>query len=133
MTKRLALDALKCSECRACELQCSLVHFGVFNAHKSVIRIVPDWPAPPGVHLCLQCADPDCLPACPGEALVWTGSGAIAVVADRCNSCGLCEDACVYNGIWRDPLSGIAIKCDTCEGRFECVPMCAPGALSVVD
>jgi len=45
--------------------------------------------------------------------------------------CIQCDDpeACPYDGIWMDPLSGLAVKCDTCDGRFECVPVCFAGAL----
>jgi len=121
----------KCTECRACELKCSFVHFGVFNPHKSGIRIISDWPKLPRVRLCVQCEDPACLPACPVGALVRTDGGAVRVLYDECTGCGSCVAACPYDGIWLDPLSNVAIKCDTCAGRFECVAGCFAGALSV--
>ena len=131
--KHLVFDAQKCTECRACELKCSFVHFGVYNPYKSGIRIVTDWPALATARLCRQCEDPDCLPACPSDALVLISGGVVQVRHDQCTGCGNCVEACPYDGIWLDPLSGLAVKCDTCDGRWECVPDCFAGALGVSD
>jgi len=131
MVQRLIVDIEKCTECRACELKCSFVHFGLFNPGKSGIRIVSDWPELPRARVCIQCEEPACLPACPTGALVLTKAGVVEVVHELCIGCGLCVDACPYDGIWLDPLSDIAVKCDTCAGRFECVATCFAGALSV--
>lgn len=131
MAQRLVIDAIKCTECRACELKCSFVHFGAFNARKSGVRIVSSWPELARARVCIQCEEPECLPACPTEALVVTESGSITVLHDTCTGCESCVDACPYDGIWMDPLSGLAVKCDTCDGRFECVAVCLAGALSI--
>ncbi len=133
MPKRLVLDAPKCTECRTCELKCSFVHFGVYNPNKSGIRIVSCWPDLPAARICRQCEDPDCLPACPSDALVLIAGGVVQIRYDQCTGCGNCVEACPYDGIWLDPLSGVAVKCDTCAGRWECVPDCFPGALSASD
>ena len=131
MTNRLIVDVEKCTECRACELKCSFVHFGVFNANKSGVRIVPDWPELPRARVCVECKDPACLLACPAEALVRTESGVVKVLYDECIGCGDCVEACPFDGVWLDPLSDVVVKCDTCDGRFECVAICFAGALSV--
>jgi Fe-S-cluster-containing dehydrogenase component len=131
MSRQLLVNTEICTECRACELKCSLVHFGVFNSNKSGVRIVPQWPELPRARVCIQCEDPECLPACPTEALVLTEGGAVKVLYEVCDGCSMCVLACPYDGIWLDPLTGVAVKCDTCEGRFECVAYCFAGALSV--
>jgi Fe-S-cluster-containing hydrogenase component 2 len=131
MVQRLIVDVVKCTECRACELKCSFGHFGVFNARKSGVRIVSNWPDLARARVCIQCEEPECLPACPTGALVFTESGSIAVLHDLCTGCESCVEACPYDGIWMDPLSGLAVKCDTCDGRFECVEVCFAGALSI--
>ena len=131
MAQRLIVDPRKCTECRACELKCSFGHFAVFNSRKSGIRIVSDWPELAQARVCIQCDEPECLPACPTEALVYTESGSIRVLHDACTGCELCVEACPYDGIWMDPLSGLAVKCDTCDGRFECLANCFAGALSI--
>ena len=130
MSKPLQVHVEKCTECRACELKCSFVHFEVFNGNKSGVRIVSHWPDLPTARVCRQCEDPSCLPACPVEALVRTATGAVKVLHDLCTGCAACVDACPYDGVWLDPLSGLAVKCDTCEGRYECIPGCFSGALS---
>ncbi|HUW08786.1 MAG TPA: 4Fe-4S dicluster domain-containing protein [Anaerolineae bacterium] len=131
MTQRLIVDVTLCTECRACELVCSFVHFGVFNGNKSGVRIVSKWPELPRARLCIQCEEPACVSACPVEALVCTDAGVVKVRYEECNGCGACVEDCPFDGIWLDPLSDMAIKCDTCEGRFECVPYCFTGALSI--
>jgi carbon-monoxide dehydrogenase iron sulfur subunit len=131
MGQRLIVDVTKCTECRACELKCSFVHFHLFNTQKSGIRIVSSWPELAQARICIQCEEPECLPACPAGALVYTESGSIAVLYDTCTGCESCVEACPYDGIWMDPLSGLAIKCDTCDGEFECLANCFAGALSI--
>jgi len=130
MAKALQVTTERCTECRSCELKCSLVHYGVFNGNKSGVRIVSHWPDLPTARVCRQCEEPSCLPACPVEALVRAQNGAVKVLQDLCIGCAACVDACPYDGIWLDPLSGLACKCDTCEGRYECIPGCFTGALS---
>lgn len=131
MAKRLLIDLKKCTECRTCELKCSFVHHQVYNDKKSGIRILTNWPNLPNARLCSQCKEPDCLPACPTEAMVFTPEGSVKVLYELCIGCGSCVDACPYDGVWLDPGSSLAIKCDTCEGRYLCVAECAVGALSV--
>jgi Fe-S-cluster-containing dehydrogenase component len=133
MPRRLSIDLEKCTECRTCELKCSLVHFGVFNSNKAGIQITPHWPGLPTARLCRQCEQPDCLPACPTGALVLTDGGNVKVNHDDCIGCEACVEACPYDGIWMDPASGVAVKCDTCEGRFECVTDCFVVALTSAD
>ncbi len=130
MAQRLLVDLEKCTECRTCELKCSLVHFGVFNPNKSGVRIIARWPELPRARVCSQCADPACLPACPVEALVRTAQGVVQVLYAQCTGCGNCITACPYDGVWLDPLSGVAVKCDTCAGRFACLDTCFVGALA---
>ena len=131
MSKPLVIDRDKCTECHACELRCSFVHYGVFNANKSGIRIAAQWPDLPAVRLCRQCEDPACLDACPSGALVRDAGGAVHVHRDDCIGCEACVSACPYDGIWMDPLTTVAVKCDTCGGKYECVAGCMVGALSI--
>jgi Fe-S-cluster-containing hydrogenase component 2 len=131
MPKRLVVDLEKCTECLTCELKCSFVHFKLFNKNKAGIHIVPHWPEQPSARICIQCEDPACLPVCPTGALVLTLDGNVKVIHAECIDCGSCVDACPYDGIWIDPLSNVAVKCDTCEGRFECVSDCFVTALIV--
>jgi carbon-monoxide dehydrogenase iron sulfur subunit len=131
MAKRLLIDLGKCTECRTCELKCSFVHFAVFNSNRSGIQIITRWPELPTARLCSQCDDPACLPSCPSEAMILTKEGSVKVLQELCIGCGSCVDACPYDGVWLEPLTNLAVKCDTCEDRYECVADCFAGALSV--
>ncbi len=131
MAKRLVIDLNKCTECRTCELKCSFVHFQVYNSNKAGIQIISQWPEKPSARLCLQCKEPDCLPACPSEAMVFTHEGSVKILYDVCIGCGSCVDACQYDGVWIDPLNNVAVKCDTCENKYQCIADCAVGALSI--
>jgi anaerobic carbon-monoxide dehydrogenase iron sulfur subunit len=133
MPKRLVVDVQKCTECRSCELKCSFVHFSLYNPNKSGIRIVSDWPALARARLCIQCEDPACLPSCPSDALVLNDAGVVKVIYENCTACGSCVDACPYDGIWMVPVADFTVKCDTCDGRFLCIPDCFAGALSTVE
>jgi carbon-monoxide dehydrogenase iron sulfur subunit len=131
MTKQLLIDVKKCTECRTCELKCSFVHFAVYNPNKSGVRIVSKWPELPRGRVCIQCVDPACLPVCPNETLQLSERGVVTVRYEQCISCGACVDACPFDGVWLDPLSNVAVKCDTCGGQFRCVADCFAGALNV--
>lgn len=133
MTKRLLVNLEKCTECRTCELDCSFIHFTVFNSNKSGVRIVSRWPELPAARICSQCEDPACLPVCPNESLTLDEQGVVVVHYDICAGCENCVQECPYDGIWMDPVSNVAVKCDTCGGRFLCVADCFAGALSIAD
>ena len=129
MPKVLMIDHEKCTSCRLCELVCSEAGTGAFRPSRSRIRVAikPDdafyFPM-----VCMQCDDAPCVEACPSEALVCDpDTGAVVVVEQDCNECGLCEPACPYGVIrcW----DGKAHKCELCGGDPECVRFCAPGAL----
>jgi Fe-S-cluster-containing dehydrogenase component len=131
MAKRLVIDLGKCTECRTCELKCSFVHFQVYNSKKAGIQILSQWPEQPAARLCIQCKEPDCLPACPSDAMVFTPERSVKVLYEVCIGCASCVDACQYDGVWIDPLNNVAIKCDTCEGNYRCVADCIVGALRI--
>jgi anaerobic carbon-monoxide dehydrogenase iron sulfur subunit len=134
MTPRLVtFRSESCSDCRACELECSFVHFRLFNRNKSAIRITPDWPQPTHAAVCRQCDVAGCLEACPTGALHRTGSGPLQFRADDCVQCGACVEACPYDSIWLDASSGRVVGCDTCDGRYRCTQVCVTGALTLVD
>jgi Fe-S-cluster-containing hydrogenase component 2 len=129
MTSALVIEPDKCTSCRLCELACSERNGGRFRPSVARIRVAIHaddafyFPA-----VCVQCDDAPCIPACPTQALVRDATtGAVVVVAEKCDDCGECEPACPYGAIrCRD---GRAEKCELCGGEPECVKFCAPGAL----
>jgi len=48
-----------------------------------------------------------------------------------CDECGRCVEACPFDAIWMDPVTGRAIKCDLCGGATWCVVACPADALTV--
>jgi Fe-S-cluster-containing hydrogenase component 2 len=124
-----------CSGCKLCELYCSLQHYGVFNPHRSRIRIVE---VATGIDIpvtCQQCQDPACQAACGFDAILYDEKLKIVVVdEDKCTSCEACVGACPYGVITMDPVTRKAIKCDLCGGdKPACVDICPSSVLESLD
>jgi Fe-S-cluster-containing hydrogenase component 2 len=116
-----------------CELVCSEGAVGAFQPTRSHIRVAIDadnafyFPM-----ICLQCENAECIEACPTDALVRDpNTGAVVLVAARCEECGACEPACPYGAV--HCRTGKAEKCELCGGDPECVRFCSPGALRYED
>ena len=79
-------------------------------------------------NICFQCPKPDCMEACPEEAIFINDRGVVVVDVSKCDGCGDCVDACAY-GMIEQYGSGKAFKCDLCGGTPACVDECKYGAL----
>ncbi|MFH1651967.1 MAG: 4Fe-4S dicluster domain-containing protein [Chloroflexota bacterium] len=90
---------------------------------------------------CYHCAHPECVAACPENALVKREEDGIVAVTDAAvclgrDACGMCRDACPY-GIpqFRDEPEAKMVKCDLCLERWAegkppiCVAACPTRAL----
>lgn len=139
----IVFDPQLCTGCRVCMAVCSFVkERGSVRPEASRIQVHVDpfggtvenyMPQP-----CLQCEEPQCLSACPVEAVyVDVKTGARVIDEDRCIRCGKCVEAC---GSHFDPPRVIFdqdkqtyVKCDLCGGAPECVKWCPNGALRFVD
>jgi len=129
MDKLLIIDIKKCTGCELCMDVCSGRKAGVYSKEYSRIRIRRD--EPEGIFIplvCLQCREHPCAEACPEEAILHHSSlGLYAVDQELCTGCGICEQACPYDGIFMGP--GYALKCDLCGREPACVGVCFPKAL----
>ena len=131
-------DPNSCSGCGGCELVCSLFHEGECNptlARIHVFREVFTGENTPEV--CKQCLCPECLSACPVEAIkIDAKTGARVIVEEYCTGCEKCMAACLFNEkktILRfNPEKNVAIKCDLCSGEPQCIKVCPHGALKHV-
>lgn len=134
----LGVNSEKCCGCRICEMVCSMVHLGIFNPRKALLRIEINRLPHPGMGasqidmpvVCPQCNPAPCSDACPEEAIGKAAFGAWIVDKERCTGCGLCVDACSYGMIAIDAQGGSARKCDLCQGNPSCVEYCPMKALT---
>ena len=128
-------DSAKCSNCMSCMVVCAERHTGMSSPHRARIQILidPIWNRELAAHYCRQCEDAPCAEVCPSEAILFDGQlGAWIMDEALCTGCGLCEEACPYEAIQLDLVSGYAAKCDLCHGAVRCVEICAPQALTLV-
>jgi Fe-S-cluster-containing hydrogenase component 2 len=107
---------------------CSWTHFGENTTKRSRIMVAGDWPKIPDINVCLACQERECINACPHDAL--TLENWICLDKDKCDTCGLCVEACPVDGIQVDPITALPLICDTCEGDFKCVLWCPTRALT---
>ena len=130
MTRMIAVDIAKCTNCRMCEMVCSLATTGAIAPTKSRIRVYVFAEEFKHIPLtCFQCADAPCVKVCPAGALL-QGDGLVRFVKSACIGCRMCMLACPFGVIAFDSEERVIAKCDICDGDPECVRFCACGALT---
>lgn len=138
MKYKIEYDADTCFWCRSCELVCSLYHEGDCNPSLSRIRISLDlFQQEAEAIVCHQCENPRCIIACPvwGAMGIDERTGSVTIDEEKCVGCGICAEACPFNGeriIKLSSSTGKFIKCDLCGGDPQCVEICPTGALRYV-
>jgi formate dehydrogenase beta subunit/formate dehydrogenase gamma subunit len=86
--------------------------------------------------MCMHCAEPGCLVACPAEgAIVQYTNGIVDFQQEHCIGCGYCMTGCPFNIPKFDPASQRVYKCTMCSDRVAtglgpaCVKACPTGCL----
>lgn len=146
----LLVDTKKCQGCLSCMLACSLVQEGRINPSLARIQILQDaferFPHDVTMAQCRQCAEPECLKACPTGALhADSRKGNVRrVEATKCIGCKACIQACPFmpsRAIWNHREKN-ARTCDLCagapfwngrggpRGRQACIEVCPMGAIT---
>lgn len=132
-----------CIGCGACEIACSMAHYGVINRELSRIRIYRYLiPVPKSVQsVCTQCAEKEraCQNACPEDPpVIYFDDELLRMVVDedRClgSDCGLCRDDCPAEiPRFYPPEHDFPLVCNLCETdgqrRPQCVEICPTQAL----
>ncbi|VBB42601.1 conserved hypothetical protein [uncultured Desulfatiglans sp.] len=122
--KTIKIDADKCNGCRLCEVVCSAFHaapkYSSNNPARSRIQIIRHplkdiW-----------------LPVFAGEYAPAECMGRDKYVIDgkEYDECAFCRAACPSRDIFKEPDSGLPLKCDMCEG--EEMPLCVEWCLNDV-
>jgi formate dehydrogenase beta subunit/formate dehydrogenase gamma subunit len=86
--------------------------------------------------MCMHCAEPGCLIACPAEgAIVQYTNGIVDFQGEHCIGCGYCMTGCPFNIPKFDPATRRVHKCTMCSDRVSagmgpaCVKACPTACL----
>jgi benzoyl-CoA reductase subunit BamC len=126
--KTIKIDLDKCNGCRACEVICSSFHaspqYSSNNPARSRVRLIRDpikdkyVPVYAGEYTPAECM----------------GRNTYTIEGKEYDECGFCRAACPSRGLFKEPDSGLPLKCDMCESdptlsEPMCVQWCLAGAL----
>jgi benzoyl-CoA reductase subunit BamC len=126
--KRITIHANKCIGCRACELACAAFHakprYSSINPTRSRIQIIKDplkdiyLPVYAGEYTAAEC----------------TSRNKYILDGKEYSNCDFCRASCPSRDLFKEPDSGLALKCDMCEDTPplkvpKCVEWCPNGSL----
>ena len=129
LVKRINVDVDKCIGCCACEVACSGFHakpkYSSFNPARSRIRMVVD--ELNDLYLPIRSTDytkSEC-----------TGRQLYTIDGKQYSECSFCGSICPSRDYFKEPDSGLPLKCDMCEDDPPvevpmCVQVCRVGALT---
>lgn len=125
--KTIKVDADKCNGCRACEIVCSGFHanpkYSTINPARSRIQVITDrlkdiW-----------------LPVFAGEYTPAECMGRDKYIIDgkEYDECSFCRASCPSRDLFKEPDSGLPLKCDMCEDEPpQEKPLCVQACLNDV-
>lgn len=125
--KTIKIDVDKCNGCRACEVICSAFHampkYSSNNPARSRIRVIHEplrdvyVPVYAGDYAVAECA----------------GRDKYVIDGKEYDECAFCRAACPSREEFKEPDSGLPLKCDMCDGEDEplCVKWCIVDALTL--
>jgi len=106
----------QCIGCFSCMFSCSRTWFGAITLEKAAMR-VKNYNGVEGVfsiRCCYGCEDPDCVKACPTQALTAKNGGGIQFTKEKCKNCGDCVKACAPKALQWDFENKVPIPCHQC-------------------
>jgi benzoyl-CoA reductase subunit BamC len=128
IVKTIKIDADKCHGCQACEVICSALHaapkYSSNNPARARVRVVRDpmrdiyVPVYAGEYTAAECA----------------GRDKYTINGKEYDECTFCRASCPSRDAFKEPDSGLPLKCDMCESdptleQPLCVQWCLTGAL----
>jgi benzoyl-CoA reductase subunit BamC len=126
IVKTIKVDVDKCNGCQACEAVCSAFHatpkYSSINPARSRIRVIREplkdiyVPVYAGDFTKVECS----------------GRKKYTIDGKEYSECAFCRASCPARDIFKQPDSGLPLKCDMCEGEDEplCVQWCVALALT---
>ena len=126
--KAITINADKCNGCRSCEVICSSFHasprYSSSNPARSRIRVVREplrdiyLPVYAGEYTAAEC----------------TGRDTYIIDGKKYDECDFCRASCPSRNLFKEPDSGLPLKCDMCEDQPallqpKCVEWCLNDAL----
>jgi benzoyl-CoA reductase subunit BamC len=122
--KTIKVDADKCNGCRTCEIICSAYHaepkYSGNNPARSRIQIIRH----PLQNIWLPVFAGEYTPA---ECM---GRDKYTINDTEYDECSFCRASCPSRDLFKEPDSGLPLKCDMCEGEDE--PLCVKWCLNDV-
>jgi len=132
---KILVNPQLCRDCQTCVLACSLYHENVCSLSLARLQIIKDMEIYEfNILICRHCDQPECVLACPCNAIQVNKQGVILIMAEDCNQCGLCALNCPYEAIFYCEVSGKYNKCDLCANRLGgplCVELCPVKAITL--
>jgi len=128
IVKTIKVDVDKCNGCRACEVACSAFHatpqYSSNNPARSRVRVIREplkdiyVPVYAGEHAKSECM----------------GRGKYTIDGKEYEECAFCRASCPSRDLFKEPDSGLPLKCDMCESDPAlseplCVQWCLTDAL----
>ena len=129
VVKTIKIDVDKCNGCRACEVACSAFHampkYSTNNPERSRIRVIREplkdiyVPVYAGDYAMAECA----------------GRDKYTIDGKEYDECAFCRASCPSRSLFKEPDSGLPLKCDMCEDDPDlpeplCVQWCLADALT---
>jgi Fe-S-cluster-containing hydrogenase component 2 len=134
-TERIQVEARLCRDCQACVLACSLHHEGQCSLSLARLVVSKDMARYQfDILVCQHCETPECLLACPTDAMLLDDRGVVILHDEECFRCGACLSSCPHGAIFYNEECDRYLKCDLCAGREGgplCVELCPVGALTL--
>ncbi|MHC4663727.1 MAG: 4Fe-4S dicluster domain-containing protein [Planctomycetota bacterium] len=127
--KTIKVDVNNCNGCRACEMVCSAFHsvpkYSGNNPARSRIRVIHEpirdiyVPVYAGEYTAAEC----------------TGRDRYVIDEKEYDECAFCRASCPSRDLFKEPDSGLPLKCDMCESdppleEPMCVQWCISDALT---
>jgi benzoyl-CoA reductase subunit BamC len=123
--KTIKIDVDQCNGCRACEVICSAFHaapkYSSNNPARARIRVIRE----PLTDIYVPVYAGDYAPA------ECAGRDKYTIDGKEYDECAFCRASCPSRDEFKEPDSGLPLKCDMCEGEEEplCVKVCLNDAL----